>query len=101
MSVILDEKNGWMATITELPTRLNGKPATYTWTEQKVIGYEIESVVTEGPVTTFTNGLWQRPDEPSEGKKPKTPGTTIVTFEEYDTPLGLEAIINHVGDCFD
>ena len=30
----------------------------------------------------------------------KTAGETV-TFEEYKTPLGVESIINHVGDCFD
>lgn len=32
---------------------------------------------------------------------PKRPGIPIHIINEYDTPLGLEIIINHVGDCFD
>ena len=101
MSVILNEANGWSATITGLPARVNGKPAVYTWTEQSVAGYELESKVTEGSTTVFTNRLWTRPDEPEAGRTPKTPGDTWYVFEEYDTPLGVEVIINHVGDCFD
>ena len=101
MSVVLNENNGWTATITGLPTRINGKPAVYTWTEQRIIGYELESQVTEGSVTTFTNKPWTRPDAPSQGRKPKTAGDTWYVFEDYDTPLGVEVIINHVGDCFD
>ena len=100
MSVILSEENGWMASITGLPTMVNGKPAEYTWTEQEVIGYELESMVTEGTVTTFTNKPWSRPDKPTEGKTPRLPGEEI-TIEEYETPLGVDVIINHVGDCFD
>ena len=80
---------------------MNGQPVTYTWTEQKVLNYGLTSVVTEGSTTTFTNTLWKRPETPpTGGKKPKTTGETV-TFEEYKTPLGLETLINHVGDCFD
>ena len=100
VSVILNEENGWMASITGLPTMVNGKPAVYTWTEQEVIGYELESMVTEGTVTTFTSKPWSRPDKPTEGKTPRLPGEEI-TIEEYETPLGVDVIINHVGDCFD
>ena len=100
MSVILNEENGWMASITGLPTMVNGKPAEYTWTEQEVIGYELESMETEGTVTTFTNKPWSRPDKPTEGKTPRLPGEEII-IEEYETPLGVDVIINHVGDCFD
>ncbi|QTE74631.1 Cna B-type domain-containing protein [Clostridiales bacterium FE2010] len=101
MTVLLNAGNNWTATISDLPTRVNGQPATYTWTEQKVLNYGLTSVVTEGNTTTFTNTLWKRPETPpTEGKKPKTTGETV-TFEEYKTPLGVESIINHVGDCFD
>ena len=49
----------------------------------------------------FTNALWTRPDTPTAGRTPKTTGETWYVFEEYDTPLGVEVTINHVGDCFD
>ena len=101
MTVVLNEANAWTATITNLPTRINGQAVTYTWTEQSVIGYELESVEQEGNVTVFTNKPWTRPDQPSQGRKPKTPGETVYVFEDYDTPLGIEVVINHVGDCFD
>ena len=101
MAVMLNEANGWTATIAGLPTKVNGKPAEYTWTEQTIIGYELESKIEEGNVTIFTNKLWTRPDAPSQGGRPKTAGDTWYVFEEYDTPLGVEVIINHVGDCFD
>ena len=99
-NVVLNEQNGWTATITGLPTRLNGEAAVYTWTEQAVLGYVQESMTTTGTVTVITNKPWTRPDTPTEGRTPKLPGETIV-FEEYDTPLGIEVMINHVGDCFD
>ena len=29
------------------------------------------------------------------------PGKPTQVLEDYETPLGVEVIINHVGDCFD
>ena len=101
MSVELNDQNNWTAQIDNLPTRVNGQPVTYTWTEQRVIGYTKVREVTEGNMTTFTNRIWERPKENNGGKKPKTVGDTVITFEEYETPLGVEIVINHVGDCFD
>ena len=102
MSVVLSAQNHWTATIDNLPTRVNGQPVTYTWTEQQVISYNLTDVVTENNVTTFTNTIWTRPEPPTTGgRKPKTPGETVEVFEEYETPLGVEVMINHVGDCFD
>ena len=99
--VMLNEENGWTATVTNLPTRIHGQPAVYYWTEQEVVGYVLESTVAEGNVAIFTNKPWERPDQPKEGGKPRTTGDTWFVFEEYDTPLGVEVVINHVGDCFD
>ena len=41
--------------------------------------------------------------EPGETPKPTPPGRgdPLIPIDDYDTPLGLGAIINHVGDCFD
>ena len=52
-------------------------------------------------VTVFTNKLWSRPDSPNEGKTPKLAGDSTIFIDEYETPLGVDVIINHVGDCFD
>jgi hypothetical protein len=102
MNVILNAANNWSATIENLPTRINGQPAVYTWTEQPVIGYTLTGEETVGNLTTFTNTLWVRPEQPTPGRKvPPTPGTPVETIEEYETPLGVEIVINHVGDCFD
>ena len=49
----------------------------------------------------FTNTRWTPPGDNPPGKPPKTPGDTWYVFEDYDTPLGVEVVINHVGDCFD
>ncbi len=99
--VVLDASNGWSATVNDLPTVVNGQPAKYGWKEQEVIGYTLTGVKEEGNAMTFTNTVWERPEKPTEGKPPKTTGETWYFFEEYDTPLGVEVIINHVGDCFD
>ena len=101
MSVTLTKANGWTGVINDLPTVVNGQPAVYTWTEESIIGYEMVSNVTKGNVTVITNKLWTRPDQPKFGKKPKTTGDTFFELEDYETPLGVEVIINHVGDCFD
>ncbi len=97
----LNEANGWSATISDLPAYSAGEPVTYTWTEQEVIGYRLESTVTEGTVTTFTNRVIIVPETPTETRKPRVPKEPLTPFEEYDTPLGVDVMINHVGDCFD
>ena len=98
--VILNEENNWSATVDNLPTVVDGKPAVYTWKEQDVLGYNLTGAEEQNGVMVFTNTVWKRPDQPNKGKKPKTPGD-VFTIEDYDTPLGVEIIINHVGDCFD
>ena len=97
----LNEENGWTATLTDLPVYNAGKPVTYTWTEQQVIGYRQVSAVTEGQVTTFTNRLIEVPEVPPDHKVPRVPREPLVPFEDYETALGVEVLINHVGDCFD
>ena len=100
-TVVLTEANGWSATVDNLPTVINGAPAQYSWKEQEVLGYQKAGAQTTGNITTFTNKLYQRPTPPPGTKGPKTPGTPFLIIEDYGTPLGVEIIINHVGDCFD
>ena len=99
--VLLGEANGWTATVNHLPTIVNGQTAVYAWKEQQVLGYTLDYVEQRGNHMTFTNSIWTRPENPTQGKKPKTPGQATYIFEDYDTPLGVEIVINHVGDCFD
>ena len=99
-TVVLSDANGWAATVNNLPTIVNGQPAVYTWKEQAVLSYSKPKVEQKNGVTTITNSIWRRPEAPSPGKKPKGPGE-VVGIEEYETPLGVEIVINHVGDCFD
>ena len=99
--VVLNEANNWFATVGNLPTTVNGQKAVYSWSEQEVIGYTRVDAKEEGSTLTFYNAIWKRPDEPGTGKKPKTRGTETITLDDYDTPLGVDVIINHVGDCFD
>jgi hypothetical protein len=100
MIVILNEQNGWQATISNLPTRVNGKPFTYQWVEQTVLNYTNTGVVTEGSVTTFTNTV-VRPPQPGNGNRRQRRVEPAEDLEDYNTPLGVDVIINHVGDCFD
>ena len=102
MSVTLNEGNNWSATIRHLPVWVNGEKAYYFWKEIEVLGYQLVSMDVTGDVTTLTNKLFEYPEEPPEGKQvPPTRGTPVIVIEEYGTPLGIEVIINHVGDCFD
>ena len=102
MRVTLNDANGWSATISNLPVTDDlGQTITYTWKEQAVIGYDQTGMTTAGTETTFTNTLWQRPETPATFKPKKAPGREFTEFHEYETPLGVEIIINHVGDCFD
>jgi nitrogen fixation protein len=96
--VILNEANGWSATVENLPKTIDGQPITYTWREQEVIGYTQTDMSVNGDVTTFTNKYRERPTPPDD--RP-VPGTPTIEIPDYDTPLGIEVIINHVGDCFD
>ena len=101
MAVKLSAENGWTATITGLPTIVNGRKVTYTWTEQEVLGYKLTDEKTTGSVTVFTNDYEDVPPPPPDKTPPPRRGTPITIIDEYDTPLGIEIIINHVGDCFD
>ena len=66
-----------------------------------MIGYDQESVTRQGNRTIITNKAWER-EAIAENRKPKrAPGNTFYIFEDYETPLGVEIMINHVGDCFD
>ena len=95
---VLNAANNWTVTATGLPTRLNGQEVTYSWKEEKVGGYTMETE-TAGDVTTITNTYVPIP--PAAVHKGKTGGDRWATFDEYDTPLGGQLLINHVGDCFD
>ena len=93
--------NGWTATVNNLPTVVNGQNAQYAWKEQQVLSYSLEGVTQQGNLMVFTNKVWERPENPTAGRRPRTRGNTWYVFEDYDTPLGVNVVINHVGDCFD
>jgi hypothetical protein len=102
MRVVLSPENNWTAGIYNLPTRVNGQPIEYKWTEQRVLGYDKISEDVNGFTTTITNRVWHRNTAaPTGGKAPKTAGEAVYVFDDYETPLGVEIMINHVGDCFD
>jgi hypothetical protein len=100
-TVLLSAANNWTATVDNLPTKLNGAPVTYTWKEQEVVGYKNTAVTADGSTTVFENTLVKVPEVPKNQVPPKTPGTPVEVFEEYETALGIPVLINHVGDCFD
>ena len=104
--VTLNSGNGWKATVSDLPVEKDGKEIAYTWSEQDIMGYNLSDVKEEGNTTTFVNTLWTRPEGTQDGSKVKqarTAGNPVVLteIENYETPLGVEVGINHVGDCFE
>lgn len=101
MTVTLNEQNAWNATIDNLPVTYEGKPIAYSWTEQRVIGYTNTDITVKGNLTVFTNQYTKLPDKPYLGRTPKVVSEPVEEITEYDTPLGGEVLINHVGDCFD
>ena len=99
---VLNEENGWSVVREDLPTRINGQPVTYSWTEQETVGYKLDNVSKTGIATIFTNRVIKVPKIPPEKKQPDIPdGGGWADFNDYDTALGIPLLINHVGDCFD
>ncbi len=98
---VLSEANGWFVERTDLPTKINGQPVTYSWKEEEIVGYTLSGQSAAGAAYVFTNRAREIPDIPPDQPQPKTPGGGWVIFEEYDTALGGDILINHVGDCFD
>jgi len=99
----LNAGNGWSVTVNDLPAvNSSGQPITYTWSEQSVLGYTQVSNVTTGGMTVITNRYRPPVVPPSvPGNPPSDEDEPPIIIEDYDTPLGIEVIINHVGDCFD
>ena len=98
---VLNAANGWKTEVENLPTVLNGKPVQYSWVEQETVNYRRVGEVTEGNLTTFTNQVVQIPQVQENQPKPKTPEGGWLRIDDYDTALGMNLLINHVGDCFD
>ncbi len=97
--VILNDKNNWTATVNDLPTIVNGQRVHYVWKEQQVLGYAGKGVEA-GNTWTFTNELLGTNEGTPKGRT-RGPGKPVEKIEEYRTPLGVNEMINHVGDCFD
>ena len=102
----LSAANNWTVTVNNLPKYRNGALVNYSWSEQSVLGYTQANVVVTGDVTIFTNTYRMplpptTPTTPDTPRTPTTPKDDTITIEDYATPLGIEVIINHVGDCFD
>ena len=98
---VLSDDNNWTVTAEKLPIRINGEVVQYSWKEQESVGYVLSDVLTSGNDAIFTNRVTRVPNTTGDQKNPTTPGGDFAYFEEYNTALGVETIINHVGDCFD
>ena len=100
-TVELNEQNSWCETVTDLPKYIDGTECNYYWREQEVLGYTLTNTRTVGYVTTLTNTFRTRPTTDPNTPTPPRPGIPTVVIDDYDTPLGIDVMINHVGDCFD
>lgn len=98
---VLNAANGWSVTVNNLPTRLDGQPVSYYWTEQETLGYVRDNTQVNGSVTVFNNRIVRVPTPPTTSKTPTIPKKRWEDIKDYETALGMETIINHVGDCFD
>lgn len=98
---VLHEGNGWSVTVDHLPAAVDGQPVQYTWLEKPTPGYAMAYALTNGNHTTLINRLWQPPQVQEGKKQPRRTGTEWYAFDDYDTPLGVEIMINHVGDCYE
>ena len=83
-------------TVTPTPTP---KPTISPDLPQEIVEHIVDVMVDEEGKT------WYKMDDiivevPPNLPQPKQPSPWI-TFEEYDTALGGDVMINHVGDCFD
>jgi len=99
--VSLSKDNNWTATVNDLPTIVNGKAVHYVWTEQQVLGYKLREAQEAGNTWTFTNVSLENPTPGTPKGKTTNRGKTTEELDDYKTPLGVNVIINHVGDCFD
>jgi hypothetical protein len=88
-SYVLNAANNWSVTVNNLPRfDENGNEINYTWSEQTVLMYRQTGVNKVGDTTIFTNSY-------------RPPYNPTIIIEEPPVPLGIEVVINHVGDCFD
>ena len=74
---------------------------TYSWKEEETVGYVLAGADVSGNNVTFYNHAVNVPKIPEWMPQAKVPGDMWFIFEEYETALGGEILINHVGDCFD
>ena len=63
---------------------------------------QVTDAATNTTVITNTYNRYEPPeDTTTDGEPPKFPGNPLTDIDDYGTPLGVEVILNHVGDCFD
>ena len=85
-----------------VPVMIDDEEVNYTWEEHVVNGYRITSVTTENDITVIVNSIYRVPKVPVNWVQPKVPQKPMMrNFDEYETALGGQTTINHVGDCFD
>ena len=102
-NIHLSAANNWFVTLSVPEFDDNYERIAYTWTESEVLGYYEESHYIQNNIKTYVNRPFEHTGTPDKGALPPVPGkpVDVYEFDDYGTPLGVEIIINHVGDCFD
>ena len=111
-AVSLNEKNGWMVTVSNLPVYDKGKTISYTWEEEPVPGYEQTDVTVNENMTVITDTCIVKPRRalssitPQGGItypniRPELPGEAVQELEDFTADFPVEAKINHTGETFD
>lgn len=101
--VKLTNDNDWFIMLEVPKYNEEGNEIVYEWKEVQVPGYHIESTYEIDVVTTIINRIYESPRIPEGQPQPRMPGrpVAVIYIDEYETALGLQVLINHVGDCFD
>ena len=111
-SVLLSEKNGWMATVSNLPMYDKGKVIAYSWTEELIPGYRLTDTLVNGPMTILTNSCIVNPRQQLSGLKgqggivypdfkPELPGAGITDREDLMVQFPVEVTVRQTGDTID
>ena len=88
-SYVLSAANNWTVTVNNLPMyNADGTEIVYSWTEQTIIGYRQTERRVVGSTTIFVNSY-------------RPPYIPVIVIDEPPTPLAIDVVINHAGDCFD
>ena len=102
LPVLLYERSGWMATVSNLPAyTAGGEICRYYWTEDDSLGYVRGEQLIYEDQTALISSLWEREKIPEDQKPAGIPGRRFTEEQENCTPSGVSLLMNNGGACFD